>query len=280
MRELSKAKWLTATGGVIGLASFLALGLNVPGKQAARIGGLRQPGLLRPASAPIFPVVSPNKVNVAKHYGQLPLAFEPALPGSNTEVKFLARGNGYALFLKNHEAVLELRGNSKTSAMVRMELAGANTAPDFTALEQLPGKSNYFIGNKPENWHTNIPQYRKVLERDVYRGVNLVYYGTQGQLEYDFDVAPGTDPSVIHLAFQGARNVQIDAQGELLVHTAAGEVRLRKPVSYQEIAGSKQPVPVGYVLKNRNSVSFQVADYDPRSPLVIDPILIDRKSVV
>ena len=274
MRELSKAKWLTATGGVIALASFLALGLNVPGKPATRIGGLHQPGLLRPASAPIFAVASSNKVNVAKHYGQLPLAFEPALPGSNKEVKFLARGNGYALFLENHEAVLELRGNSKASAMVRMELAGANTAPDFSALEQLPGKSNYFIGNNPEDWHTNIPQYRKVLERNVYRGVNLVYYGTQGQLEYDFDVAPGTDPSVIHLAFQGARDVQIDTQGELHVNTAAGEVRLRKPVAYQEIAGSKQPVPVGYVLKNKNSVAFQVAEYDPRNPLVIDPILI------
>ena len=273
MSVLSKAKWLTATGGIIGLASFLALGLSVPGKQAARIGGLRQPGLLRPASAPIFAVASSNKVNVAKHYGQLPLAFEPALPGSNKEVKFLARGNGYALFLENHDAVLELRGDSKTSGLVRMQLAGANPAPDFTALEQLPGKSNYFIGNRPEDWHTNIPQYRKVLERNVYRGVNLVYYGTQGQLEYDFDVAPGADPSVIHLAFQGARDVRIDAQGELRVNTSAGEVRLRKPVAYQEIAGSKQPVPVGYVLKN-NSVAFQVAEYDPRSPLVIDPILI------
>ena len=131
-------------------------------------------------------------------------------------------------------------GDSKTSAIVRMELAGANPAPGFTALEQLPGKSNYFIGNKPENWHTNIPQYRRVLERDVYHGVNLVYYGTQGQLEYDFDVAPGADPSVIRLAFQGAGDVRIDAQGELVVHTAAGEVRLRKPVAYQEIAGSRQ----------------------------------------
>jgi len=274
MRELSKAKWLTAAGGTICLASFLALGLNVPGKQAARIGGMRQPALLRAATAPILPVASSSKVNVANHYGQLPLAFEPALPGSNSQAKFLAKGNGYALFLENHQAVLALRGDSKTSAVVRMELAGANTTPGFTALEELPGKSNYFIGNKPENWHTNIPQYRRVLESNVYRGVNLVYYGTQGRLEYDFDVAPGADPSVIQLAFQGAEDIRMDAQGELLVNTAAGEVRLRKPVAYQEIAGSKKPVTVGYVLKNKNRVAFQVAEYDPRSPLVIDPILI------
>ena len=274
MRELSKTKWLAASGGVVLLASSLALGLNLPGKEAARNGGMNRPGSVRSGSAAASRVVSSNKVNIANHYGQLPLAFEPAGAASNSQAKYLARGNGYGLFLESQDAVLELRGKSRTSAVVRMELAGANPAPDFAALEELPGKSNYFIGNNPENWHTNIPQYRRVLERNVYRGVNLVYYGTQGRLEYDFDVAPGANPSVIQLAFQGSGEVRIDAQGELVVNTAAGEVRLRKPVAYQEIAGSRQPVAASYVLKQKNSVAFQVAEYDPRSPLVIDPILI------
>ena len=126
-----------------------------------------------------------------------------------------------------------------------MELSGANPAPRFTALESLPGKSNYFIGNDPKNWRTNVPQYRGVSEGNVYPGVNLVYYGTQSRLEYDFDVAPGADPSVIRFALHGARDVRIDAQGELVAQTAAGPVRLRKPVAYQEIAGSKQPVGRG-----------------------------------
>ena len=119
-----------------------------------------------------------------------------------------------------------------------------------------------------------FPQYAKVLEQDVYRGVNLAYYGTQGQLEYDFDVAPGISPSIIQLAFKGAADVRIDAQGELILNMAAGEVRLRKPFAYQEIAGSKQPVTVGYALKGKSIVTFQVAEYDSNRPLVIDPILI------
>jgi hypothetical protein len=275
MRKLSKAKWMTASGGIICLAAILALSITLPGKQALRIGRLSHVSRdFRASSAPAVPAASSSHVDVVKHYGQLPLAFEPNSTASSSEAKFLARGNGYALFLANHEAVLELRGPSKSPAVLRMQLAGANPTPRFTALEKLAGTSNYFIGNDPRKWRTNIPQYAKVLERDVYHGVNIVYYGTQGRLEYDFDVAPGTDPSVIQLVFQGARDIQIDAQGELVAHTAAGDVRLRKPVAYQKIAGSKLPVAVGYMLKNSTSASFQVAEYDPRQPLVIDPILI------
>ncbi len=275
MRELRKAEWLIASGGVICLASFLALSLNLPGKQAMRMEGhSHSASVLWTTSVPGRSVASPNKVNVARQYGQLPLAFEPNWSETNTQAKFLARGDGYALFLAKNEAVLELRAPSKTAAILRMQLAGANPTPGFTAQERLPGVSNYFIGNNPAKWHANVPQYRRVVESEVYHGVNLVYYGTQGRLEYDFDVAPGADPSVIRLAFQGAGDVRIDAQGELVAHTAAGDVRLRKPVAYQEIAGARKPVAVSYALKGGDNVSFQLAEYDPRSPLVIDPILI------
>jgi len=272
MRELRKAKWLIASGGVFCLASFLAFSVNLAGTHSARLSPIAN--ARRTTSVTSLPAKSPKAINVAQHYGQLPLAFEPASSSSNSDAKFLARGNGYALFLANNEAVLELRGPSNTPGVVRMKLAGANTSPSFTALEQLPGKSNYFIGNDPGKWRTNIPQYRKVSESNVYRGVNLVYYGSQGQLEYDFDVAPGADPSVIRLAFQGARRVSIDARGELIVNSDAGKVRMRKPVAYQEIAGEKKTVAVDYVLKNKSDVTFQVAEYDSRIPLVIDPILI------
>ena len=275
MRKLSNAKWLTASGGIICLAAILALSINLPGKQTLRIGQLSHVSTsLRARLAPIAPAASSSHVDVVKHYGQLPLAFEPNSSASSDEARFLARGNGYALFLAKREAVLELRGPSKTSAVLRMQLAGANAAPRFTALEKLPGTSNYFIGNDPGKWRTSVPQFAKVLEQNVYPGVNLVYYGTQGRLEYDFDVAAGTNPSVIQLAFQGAQDLRIDAHGELVAHTAAGDVRLRKPVAYQEIAGSKKPVAVNYVLKDKGSVAFQLAEYDSRNPLVIDPILI------
>jgi hypothetical protein len=265
---------LTASGGVICLVSFLALSVNLPAKEAARLSApnqSRQP--LRGHSAPILHTASSANADALKHYGQLPLAFEPASSARNSEAKFLARGNGYALFLTNHEAVLALHGKSMPTQVVAMELSGANPAPTFSALEKLPGTSNYFIGNKPEEWRTNVPQYRRISEKNVYPGVNLVYYGTQGRLEYDFDVAPGADPSVIQLAFKGAGDVSIDAHGELVVNSAAGEIRLRKPVAYQDIAGTRKSVAASYALKNKK-ISFQLAAYDSRSPLVIDPILI------
>jgi hypothetical protein len=259
MRKLGHTKLLFAGCSVIAMAAFLAVSYRAA----------ENPG--RPFGRPTL--ISRSTANVSKRYGQLPLAFEPSSSPSNDRVKFLARGGGYALFLTNDEAVLELRGHSKTRSVLRMELAGANASAQFTATEELPGKSNYFIGNNPRNWRTNVPQYRRVSEGNVYPGVNLVYYGTQGRLEYDFDVAPGIDPSVIRLGFKGADRMRLDAQGELILDTASGEVRLRKPVAYQEIAGSRQPVAVGYALTDKSSASFQVAKYDSRLPLVIDPIL-------
>jgi hypothetical protein len=274
MKDLRRTKWLAASCGMAGLAAVLSFGLQLPGNQTLQRVAWHQHGIVRVKPATTSAQASTQKVGVLNHYGQLPLAFEPANTTSNSEAKYLTRGNGYALFLANKEAVLELRGPSKSASVVRMELAGANKTATFSALELLPGKSNYFIGNDPAKWRTNVPQYRKVLESSVYPGVNLIYYGTQGKLEYDFDVAPGADPSVIQLAFQGATNPRIDAQGELVVSSPSGEVRLRKPVAYQEVAGERHPVAVSYAKKGRGRVAFQVAEYNPNLPLVIDPILI------
>ena len=279
MRELGYMKWLTGTCGVIGLATFLALSPKVSGNATRPISAPSpSPSLLARKSSSISLASSRNNSKVSKsqvmrQYAQLPLAFEPNASASSDKVKFLARGDGYTLLLANDEAVLKLRGPSETAAVVRMELAGANASPNFSALEELPGKSNYFIGNKLENWRVNVPQYRKILESNIYKGVDLVYYGTQGRLEYDFDVAPGIDPSVIRLAFQGAGRLRVNAQGDLLVNTSSGNVRLHKPVAYQEIAGSRHPVAVGYALKDKTSATFQLAEYDQRLPLVIDPVL-------
>ena len=194
MKDLRRAKWLTAGCAMSGLAAVLAFGLNLPGKETPRRTAQNVNASLQARFGTTSPKASAQKIGVLQRYGQLPLAFEPTA-GSNSEAKYLARGNGYALFLANHEAVLELRGPSKSASVVRMELAGANKVPAFVPVELLPGKSNYFIGNDPAKWRTGVPQYRKVLESNVYPGVDLVYYGTAGKLEYDFDVAPGADPS-------------------------------------------------------------------------------------
>ena len=193
---------------------------------------------------------------VRKRYGHLPLSFEANHGQSDSTVKFLSRGSGYSLFLTSNEAVLVLsqseadesrkasrvaraavRARHRKSAVVRMTLVNANPQSQAAGHDELPGKSNYFIGNDPAKWRTNIPTYAKVKYEDVYPGVDLVYYGNQGQLEYDFVVAPGADPRLVTLAFEGARDVHIDARGELVLGVEGGEVRQHKPVVYQEVGG-------------------------------------------
>ena len=224
---------------------------------------------------------TPSSVSqVSRQYGKLPLAFEPNLGQSKGQAKFLAHGDGYSLFLASREAVLALRESPKGKSaehpradVLRMQLVGANDAAPFSAIDEMPGKSNYLIGKNPADWHTNVPTYRKVAEKGIYPGVDLVYYGTQRQLEYDFVVAPRADVAPIHLAVQGAQNLRIDNQGELVMAVEGGEVRLHKPVAYQEAATEKQMVVAAYALDANHEVRFEVGDYDRSRSLVIDPVL-------
>jgi len=200
-------------------------------------------------------------------YAKLPLSFEVNQGQTNAQVKFLSKGSGYSLFLTPTEAVLALR----TTAL-HMQLLGANRQPQVTGLEPLPGKVNYFLGNDPKQWRTNIPTYAKVQYQQVYPGVDLVYYGNPQQLEYDFVLAPATDPNTVKLAFSGADQLEVDAQGNLVLQTAGEQVQLHKPLVYQEVDGVRQIVKGSYVLKQR-FVSFRVEDYDPKIQLIIDPVL-------
>ena len=154
-----------------------------------------------------------------------------------------------------------------------MRLVGGNPAPELVGLDELPGRSNYFIGRDPKKWHTNVPNYRQIAERGVYAGIDLVYHGNQQQLEYDFVIAPGADPRAIRLAVDGARKMRTDSAGDLIVEAAGGELRLHKPVIYQKAEGIEQPVDGGYVLEGKHEVAFHVGKYNPGLPLVIDPIL-------
>jgi hypothetical protein len=207
-------------------------------------------------------------------YEQLPLAFEPAGGESDGDAKFVARGNGYALFLTPSEAVLALGGkHSKGSAALRLKMVGANAMPSFAASDELPGKSNYFIGNSPAKWRTNVPNYRKVTERGVYDGVDVVYYGNQRRLEYDFAVSPGANPNVIQIAFQGAESLRIDPAGDLVISVTGGDVRMHKPIAYQGTGPARREVVSGYVMKSAHSVSLQIARYDTGQQLIIDPVL-------
>src|SRR5262249_51177478 len=134
-------------------------------------------------------------------------------------------------------------------AVVRMTFAGGRHGAATVGLDELPGKVNYFQGDDPTRWRRSVPTYGRVKYRDIYPGVDVVYYGRPGSLEYDLIVAPGADPKAILLALDGADSVTINARGDLILQTAGGELRLRKPVVYQDIDGTRTPVAGKYVLR-------------------------------
>jgi uncharacterized repeat protein (TIGR01451 family) len=214
-------------------------------------------------------------------YRNLPLIFEPNQGQSDPEVKFLAHGGGYGLFLTADEAVLTLRHSAAgarehslpQSSVVRMMLEGASSNSAVSGDNELPGKSNYFIGNDPAKWHTDIPQFARVRYRAVYPGIDLVYYGKQGQIEYDFEAAPGSDPRQVVLRFQGAENLSIDAAGNLVLAVAGGHLTLRAPRIYQRLGRDERTVDGRFELRGGERVSFALGAYDHRRALVIDPVL-------
>jgi uncharacterized protein (TIGR03437 family) len=199
----------------------------------------------------------------------LPLYFEPAPPDPNhpEPMRYLSRGNGVTSYLAGSETAFSI-GDTR----VVMKLVGAERGTP-EAVDKLPGTSSYFIGNNPKAWRTGVPQYAKIVYRGVYPGVDLVYYGDHGNLEYDFRVAPGGDPTQIHIAYEGATGVALDQSGNVVLSTAAGEIRQRSPHVYQETAGSRKTVRANYRLEGRNTLGLALGKYDPQLPLVIDPVL-------
>ena len=211
-------------------------------------------------------------------FARLPLRFEPNQGQTDPQVSFLARGAGYGLFLTVEPGCPDLarssadKNKNQNATVVRMQLAGANPSAVATGTSQLPGKSNYFIGNDPAKWR-RVPQFARVRYQSVYPGVDLVYYGNQGQLEYDFEVAPGADPSQIALQFQGPERANLDSNGNLILASGGDEVRLQAPRIYQEFGSEQRPVAGRFVLQQDGKVGFDLAAYDRRRALVIDPEL-------
>jgi len=223
------------------------------------------------ASTPTLQTKSPLLVSQA--FAQLPLRFEVNQGQTNSQVKFLARGSRYELFLTQQEAVLGLQSTGRRLSVVRMGLEGANAQAEVTGADELTSKSNYFIGNDPANWHRNVPQFARVHYREVYPGIDLVYYGNEGQLEYDFEIAPGADAQRIALRLQGAKKVGLKANGDLALMTDGGEIRLQAPRVYQRVGDATRPVAGKFVLRGANTVGFDLGDYDRTRALVIDPVL-------
>ena len=156
-----------------------------------------------------------------------------------------------------------------------MKLVGAAAAVEPQGDLQLPGKSNYFIGNDPAKWHRDIPQFARVRYRNVYPGVDLTYYGNRGRLEYDFEVAPGSDPAQVALEFQGSRNPRIDATGDLVMAVGGSQVRLQAPRMYQKFGAEERTVAGRFELRgpDKNEIGFHLGAYDRSRTLIIDPTL-------
>ena len=155
-----------------------------------------------------------------------------------------------------------------------MKLDSANRPRRAIGLEKLPGISNYFIGNDPAQWHTNVPQYARIQFEGVYPGIDQVWYGNQRRLEYDFVVAPGADAKQIQVAYEGVESLRVEANGDLVLRTALGEMRQQKPRVYQEIGGRQVEVAAQYAIVARNRVSFELAGYDRKRGLRIDPVVL------
>jgi hypothetical protein len=238
-------------------------------------------------ASPVLPqdsvpsVSAPDSQRVLDTLASQPLSFVANEGQAGPQVNFVSQGNGYALALSPTTAVLafhgyvapaEASGNS-AGTVLAMQLDGANPDAQPVGLNELAARSNYFIGNDPSQWHTDVAQYARVAYQNVYPGIDLTYHGTsQQELEYDFTVTPGADPGAIRLQFQGADAVQLDSAGNLDLHTASGDVVQHAPVLYQEVGGVRQTVPGQFVLEG-NQVGIQVGAYDHTQPLVIDPTI-------
>ncbi len=205
--------------------------------------------------------------------GNLPLYFEAGPAPASGPARFVTRGCNYQFSLSSAEVQITLRKTGVKPAAVRMDFAGSNPEAQMSGDNELPGKVNYLMGNDPAAWRTGVPTFARVRVGQLYPGADLVYYGNQRQLEYDFTLAPGADPDMIKIHFAGVDKISIGGQGELILSLGRDEIRQPAPVIYQAVAGGRQAVPGGYRLINKHTVAFAIGRYDRQLPLVIDPVL-------
>lgn len=215
------------------------------------------------------PVVKPNI-----HSLSAPLAFQPNLGQLDTATRFAVYGLGYSLELQPDGTKIVLTGGTheeKKSARLLMKIDGARSAAEGRGLDKMASYSNSFVGSDRSKWLTGIPHYGKVRFDHVYDGIDVLYYGTNGKLEYDFIVAPGADPSLVRLSIDGARSISL-VDGSVQLATEAGTIELLKPTVYQDVRGQRRVIESSYTV-NGNHVGFNIAKYDPALPLIIDPTL-------
>jgi hypothetical protein len=281
-----RARWVASFSALalLGAGSFFVR----PGKSYVDPAIPAAPATSAPAR--MRPVVQNEQSRIAATFGNLPLSFEPNQGQTDSQVKFLSRSSRYNLFLTPTEAVFTLPVRSEapksthpgthlkhstlsSEAILRMELRGANPAARVSGDTQLEEHANYFIGRDSSKWVRDVPQYARVNYSDVYPGVDLTFYGQQRQLEFDFIVKPGSRPEGIALGIEGAQKITTDNTGDLVLASAAGDLRVHKPVAYQKQGDTKQPVDARFVVKG-TEVALAIGEYDHSRVLVIDPSVV------
>jgi len=227
-------------------------------------------------------VTAPERSRIQASYAALPLAFEQNQGQTDPQVKYLARGNGYTLFLTADDAVFSLHSRSSASgpsaagqadstAVLRMHLLGGNSLAMVEATIPVAGTTNYFLGNDRSKWRSGVARFARVSYQNVYPGVNMAFHGAERELEFDFVLAPGANPEPIGFQVSGNQGIKTDDSGNLILSSAAGDVLLHKPVAYQQQDGARQPVDARFVLEANNQVRFELGNYDRSRELVIDP---------
>jgi hypothetical protein len=200
-------------------------------------------------------------------FGNLPLYFEAGSPA-----RFSAQGRDAQFSVSATGAQLDLQKSGGTRT-VQMQFTGANPQSEIHGDSELAGKINHLTGSQPAQWRAGVPTFAKVRVEEIYPGINLVYYGNQQRLEYDFTVAAGANPDAIAIHFTGADKISVSAQGELVLKLGRDEMLQPRPVIYQTVNGERREISGGYKMLDANNVAFTVGNYDRARPLVIDPVL-------
>ena len=247
------------------LAVLIVGGAQVSNAPAAEV---KRPGT--PDAPPRAP-----EAKVRAAFAKLPIAFEPNRGQAGDSVRFIGRTPQATILVGDTDTTVLLRradGAPPESAAVRMHVVGATRRARIVGRDALPGISNYFHGNDPKKWVTDVPQYEKIAAQGVLPGVDLVLYGGRDHLEYDFVLSPGANPDSIHLAFDGADSLDTDAAGNLLLRTSLGTVIQRAPKVYQETGGGRQEVAAAFRIEAAGTIAFALGEYDRHQSLVIDPV--------
>lgn len=283
----------------VGFMFAIAFSLAVPVAQAQTDAQTKAPAKVAPKNPKA--AKTPAAAQAQMLAGNAPLVFEPNRGQAPANVQWLARGSRFIIGLTSDGAVLEFRdegnppvtprslsaltapaqpGTNRSArptmpkavkgSQVKLHLSGSS-AWKADGVSPTGGISNYFIGKTPQNWHVDIPQYAQVKASAVYKGIDVVFHGDRGNLEYDFVVAPGADPKQIELQFDGASGMHLD-KGDLVLTTTAGtELRHAQPKIHQQVGGKQVSVKGGFEVRKEGTAGFTLGAYDPKLPLIIDP---------